>query len=108
MGQDVRVSLTEPDSRAEWWTTSDVAAYLGLRVGTVSSYRKRGQMPEPDMTVGRTHVWKPARIIEWHEAGRGRVWVGGPCRRRRRTERGATAPEPGGPPRRPGGRAARR
>jgi hypothetical protein len=65
-----------PDPTAQWWTTSDVAAYLGLRIGTVSSYRKRGQMPEPDMTVGRTHVWKPARIIEWHE-GRPRPGVGG-------------------------------
>lgn len=68
--------MSFPDSRAEWWTTSDVAAYLGLRVGTVSSYRKRGQMPEPDMTVGRTHVWKPARIVEWHK-GRPRPGVGG-------------------------------
>jgi hypothetical protein len=65
-----------PDPTAEWWTTSDVAAYLGLKVATVSAYRVRGQMPEPDMTVGRTHVWKPNRVIEWHEA-RTRVGVGG-------------------------------
>lgn len=65
-----------PDPSAEWWTTSDVAAYLGLKVATVSAYRARGQMPEPDMTVGRTHVWKPNRVIEWHES-RSRVGVGG-------------------------------
>ena len=70
------VASDGPSAKAEWWTTSDVASYLGVKVGTVSSYRQRGQMPEPDMTVGRTHVWKPARIIEWHK-GRPRPGVGG-------------------------------
>lgn len=50
----------------EWWTTSDVAAYLDVKVATVGAYRMRDQMPAPDMTVGRTHMWRPARIIEWH------------------------------------------
>jgi 8-oxo-dGTP pyrophosphatase MutT (NUDIX family) len=51
-----------------WWTTSDVAAYLGLRVGTVSSYRQRGQMPPPDRTVGRTHLWRPKTILDWQRS----------------------------------------
>jgi hypothetical protein len=46
----------QPDPDAEWWTTSDVAAHLGVRVGTVSSYRLRGQKPALDLTVGRTHM----------------------------------------------------
>ena len=66
----------QPDPVSEWWTTSDVAAYLGLKVATVSAYRARGQMPQPDMTVGRTHAWRPERIIAWHEA-RKRVGIGG-------------------------------
>lgn len=70
------VTSSSPNPEAEWWTTTDVAAYLGLRVGTVSSYRQRGQMPAPDMTLGRTHVWQPARIIEWHDR-RPRPGVGG-------------------------------
>lgn len=57
-----------PDPQAEWWTTSDIAEYLGVRVGTISSYRKRGQMPLPDKTVGRTHLWRPTRIIEWNQS----------------------------------------
>jgi Helix-turn-helix domain len=57
---------TEPNPAAEWWTTSEVAAYLGVQVATVTNYRKRGQMPAPDMTVGRTHMWRPDRIIGWH------------------------------------------
>ncbi len=65
-----------PDLSAEWWTTSDVAAYLGLRVAMISSYRMRGQMPEPDMTLGHTHVWRPSKIIAWYRT-RPRSGVGG-------------------------------
>ncbi len=72
----VAIHQAKPDPSAEWWTTSDVAAYLGLRVATVSSYRARGQMPQPDMTLGRTHVWRPSKIIDWHK-GRPRPGVGG-------------------------------
>ncbi len=65
---------TDPD--ADWWTTSDVAAYLDVRVSTVTAYRRRSQMPEPDRTIGRTPVWRPKRIIEWHES-RPRPGTGG-------------------------------
>lgn len=51
-----------------------MAAYLGVQVGTVSSYRLRGQMPTPDATVRRTQMWRPATIIGWH---RSRPGVGG-------------------------------
>jgi hypothetical protein len=57
---------TPPDPQAEWWTTSEVAAYIGVRVATVVTYRTREQMPAPDMIVGRTHMCRPARIVEWH------------------------------------------
>ncbi len=67
---------TSPDPSAEWWTTSDVAEYLGLRVQTVSAYRQRDQMPKPDQTIGRTHMWRPKRIIDWHDS-RPRPGVGG-------------------------------
>lgn len=33
-------------------------------------------MPEPDTTVGRTQLWRPARIMAWH-ASRPRPGVGG-------------------------------
>ena len=68
--------MTLPDPDAEWWTTSDVAAYLGVRVATISSYRRREQMPAPDMRLGRTQAWRPAGIIAWH-ARRPRPGVGG-------------------------------
>ena len=77
MRHDVVVTTTaRPDPAAEWWTTSDVAGYLGVQVSTVSNYRKRAQMPAPDLTVGRTHMWRPARVIEWHDS-RPRPGVGG-------------------------------
>jgi len=57
-----------PDTSAEWWTTSDVAAYLGVRLGTVTSYRRRGHLPDPDRQFGRTPLWRPGRIIAWHES----------------------------------------
>jgi len=66
----------QPDPSSEWWTTSDVAAYLGVGVATVSTYRTRGQMPAPDQTVGRTRMWRPTRIIDWHKT-RTRAGVGG-------------------------------
>ena len=64
------------DLNAEWWTTTDVAAYLGVGVATVTNYRKRQHMPAPDMTLGRTHVWRPSRIVAWQES-RPRPGVGG-------------------------------
>src|SRR3954451_19844181 len=64
MGQDESVAV---DAGAEWWTTTEVADYLGVRVGTISSYRQRGQMPPPDRTLGRTHLWRPSTITQWQQ-----------------------------------------
>jgi hypothetical protein len=58
----------DPDPTAEWWSSTDVAAFLGVRIGTMSTYRARGQMSAPDLTVGtRTYLWRLATIIEWNE-----------------------------------------
>lgn len=70
---------SQPDPASEWWTTTDVAAFLNIRVATVSTYRKRGQMPPPDMQLGRTHAWRPRTITEWH-AGRGEARCGWPTK----------------------------
>src|SRR3954454_10098293 len=64
MRQDEPVPV---DTSAEWWTTTEVADFLGVRVGTVSSYRQRGQMPPPDRTLGRTHLWRPSTIVQWQQ-----------------------------------------
>lgn len=59
--------MAGPDPDSDFWVTADVAAYLGVSVSTVSTYKARGQMPAPDRTFGRTPAWRPASIIEWHE-----------------------------------------
>jgi len=51
---------------AELWNTTEVAKFLGVKPGTVSAYRHRGQMPAPARTVGaRTHLWDAATIRAW-------------------------------------------
>jgi hypothetical protein len=55
----------QPSPDAEWWTTTDVANYLGVRLATVGTYRMRGQMPAPDHKLGRTQLWRPRTIIQW-------------------------------------------
>lgn len=59
---------TQPSPTAEWWTTSDVASYLGVKSATVSAYRARGQMPAPDKKLGRTQLWRPRTILDWHRS----------------------------------------
>jgi len=60
-------TLSPTDRREEqtWWTTADVADYLGVHPGTISSYRARDQMPKPDRRIGRSWVWAPATIKAW-------------------------------------------
>lgn len=51
----------------ELWNTTEVARFLGVKPGTVSAYRHRGQMPPPTQTVGtRTHLWDAEVIRAWH------------------------------------------
>lgn len=57
-----------PSTDAEWWTTAEVAAHLGVAVSTISAYRNRGQMPAPDRKIGRTQLWRPQTIIDWQRA----------------------------------------
>ncbi len=58
----------QPDPHAQWWTTTDVASYLAVDLRTVSSYRSRGEMPEPDQRFGQSWVWAPQRIVEWDKS----------------------------------------
>lgn len=58
----------QPSPDDEWWSTTDVATYLGVGTGTVSAYRGRKEMPEPDSKVGtQTWLWRPATIIAWQQ-----------------------------------------
>jgi transcriptional regulator with XRE-family HTH domain len=46
----------------DWWTTSDVARFLGISPSTVRAYVAREQMPKADRRIGREPVWRPATI----------------------------------------------
>jgi predicted DNA-binding transcriptional regulator AlpA len=49
----------------EYWTTREVAKFLGIAESTVRAYATRGKMPEPDAYVGATKVWRQQTIKEW-------------------------------------------
>ncbi|HCT80120.1 MAG TPA: transcriptional regulator [Micromonosporaceae bacterium] len=55
----------------DWWTTADVLAFLEsvgspITDTTWRAYVARGQAPGPDRNFGRSPVWLPATIREWH------------------------------------------
>lgn len=54
-----------PDPDADRWNMEEVAAYLGVTTGTIASYASRGQMPQPELRIGRSVAWLPATIIKW-------------------------------------------
>jgi predicted DNA-binding transcriptional regulator AlpA len=55
------------DLPSDWWSTADVASYLGVSESTIRSYVARQQMPKPDRRIGSVGVWRPATIRKWHE-----------------------------------------
>ncbi len=52
---------------SDWWTTRDVASFLGVTPSTIRAYVTRQQMPAADRRIGREPVWRPATIRKWHE-----------------------------------------
>ena len=54
----------------DWWSSEDVATYLGVLPSSVRAYVTRGQMPPPDRFIGkkRIRLWKPETIKQWHQA----------------------------------------
>jgi predicted DNA-binding transcriptional regulator AlpA len=56
----------------ELWDVAAVAAYLGVKRNTVTSYLARRQMPEPDFRFGQSPVWRADKIKTWHEGRPGR------------------------------------
>ncbi|MBY6537603.1 hypothetical protein HQ325_02855 [Rhodococcus sp. BP-349] len=65
---------------------SEFADRVGVSVNTVKSYRSKGMLPTPDVTVGTTEGWFPATVDQWmlERPGRGR--------RRERAKDGTTEP----------------
>lgn len=51
-------------------TLTEVADALGLSPSTLTAYRCRGRMPQPDAQYGRTPLWKPTTIRAWRSGAR--------------------------------------
>jgi excisionase family DNA binding protein len=49
----------------DYWTTREVAKFLGIGESTVRAYVTRHKMPEPDAYVGATKLWRQQTIKEW-------------------------------------------
>jgi hypothetical protein len=46
-------------------TVAEIARLYGIGTRTITSYKARGKMPQPDLQVGRTPVWKLSTLTEW-------------------------------------------
>lgn len=53
--------------------TEAVAALLGITPGSVARYRHRGDLPPPDVMLGRSPGWHEATIREWQATRPGRT-----------------------------------
>jgi len=51
---------------------SAVAGLIGVTPDTLSAYRSRGYLPEPDVMLGRSPGWLPATIERWIAARPGK------------------------------------
>ena len=56
----------------KYLSRNEIAARIGLAVGTVTAYDARGYLPAPDARVGRTYGWLPETIDEWNRNRPGR------------------------------------
>jgi hypothetical protein len=61
------------DPEADYWTIADVADHWGVSEQTIRAYRsrRRGELPPPDRTYGRSPVWRPATITGFQRLGQG-------------------------------------
>lgn len=72
-GAPVDDDLPLADPAKTWWTIADVAAHYGVKPQTIRVYRTvPGKLPDPDETINRSPLWKPATIQGWKIPGPGR------------------------------------
>jgi predicted DNA-binding transcriptional regulator AlpA len=46
-------------------TMTQIAQEFGIARSTLSAYKARGQMPEPDKVYGSTPLWRRRTIEKW-------------------------------------------
>lgn len=54
-----------------------LAALLGVERSTISQYRRRRTLPDPDVVVGRSPAWRRSTIEAWRLSRPGRGAGGG-------------------------------
>lgn len=55
--------MTEPKIPG-YLTAAEVAERMGVKVATIHRDLHRKRLPEPDLRVGRSPVWKEEKIVE--------------------------------------------
>lgn len=54
-----------PKAPAEYLGIAELAERMGVTASTVRAYRSRGQLPDPDITLGQSPGWESATIEAW-------------------------------------------
>ena len=49
----------------EYLSKGEIAERLGVTLGTIKGYDKRGYLPEADARIGRNYGWLESTIDEW-------------------------------------------
>lgn len=57
-----------------YYTSQQLADLLGIKRASIHRYRTRGDIPDPDETVGRTPLWSKPRIDKWLAERPGHGW----------------------------------
>ena len=65
---DARASSGEAVTVVDPVSPVEIAELLDVKVGTVHTWRRRGVIPEPALTVGQTPIWSRPEIERWAEA----------------------------------------
>lgn len=60
-------------TRDDLLDSEGVSRLLGIAVGSVARYRSRGDLPEPDVMLGRSPGWYAATIRDWQATRPGRT-----------------------------------
>lgn len=72
-----RVTSPTPGKPGEQLSIAEVAARIGVTVGTAQTYRAQKRLPDPDGLIGRTPWWWATTIDVWqaNRPGRGRAGI---------------------------------
>lgn len=52
----------------EYYRLCDIARLFGAHPITVARWKKLGQIPEPDLRVGRFDLWEKTSFDHWRES----------------------------------------